>query len=105
MRHKVNNAYGHHYCQSRHVDVASLTLLSVSQYFFECSVILVEEPGQVLADSWVGLDVHVPFYPAHPTYACWFISGETAGQSMTLTQCCLKKSWVTLAGWGRALSC
>ena len=69
MRHKVNNAYEHHYCQSRHVDVASLTLLSVSQSFLECSAILVEEPDQVLAGSGEGLDVNAPFYPAHPTYA------------------------------------
>ena len=69
MRHKVNNAYDHHYSQSRHVDVASLTLLNVSQSFLECSAILVEEPGQFLAGSTEGLDVDAPFYPAHPTYA------------------------------------
>ena len=49
--------------------VASLTLLSVPQFFLECSAILVEEPGHVRAGSGEGSDVHVPFYPAHPTYA------------------------------------
>ena len=60
--------YDHQYCQSRHVDVASLTLLSIPLSFSECYAILVEEPGQVLAGSREGLDVHAPFYPAYPTY-------------------------------------